>query len=218
MVLSGSGVPWVPGSRGLPVVCLHLTRKHSAPPISATIKEDDGEQRKTLLVDGARLTVGDSFKDARAVLLKGNYQEAWKRFDALIASHKAIQPTLNKVRFNAALCAIMAGDKDKAQQYFAAIHADPGAGIGPRDEGAFFAKIGARMSDDLGLRPFNKKDFDYQKDSEEVLGIWPTVWPTGTSAIPAPRSSGSKSSTTASASQGTRMDQLLQATDRALHE
>lgn len=121
-------------------------------------------------VEEGKRSIADVFIEARETLLKGDYKKAQTRFDTLIR-RKVVQPTLNKARFNAALCAIVAGHKKEAVAYFEDIKRDANAGaeIGGPDQHEFFHKVGERLSDDLGLR-FNPKDVDYEKDSEQVLG------------------------------------------------
>ena len=115
--------------------------------------------------------MSDVFIDARNVLLSGDFKQARKKFDELIHFPETKQPTLNLARFNAALCAIVDGRKKDAEGYFADIKrdADAGGDIGAHEQREFFSKIGERMSNDLGLR-FTRKDFDYEKSSEQVLG------------------------------------------------
>lgn len=121
-------------------------------------------------VEEGKRSIADLYIEARDTLLQGDYRKARGRFDLLIR-RKVVQPTLNKARLNAAICAIMAGQRVDAVKYFEDIRRDANAGedIGGHDQHEFFQKIGDRMSDGLGLR-FARKDFDYEKDSEQVLG------------------------------------------------
>jgi serine/threonine protein kinase len=147
-----------------------------APPKIKTVVSSEGDNQKELTelgqtIEAGKVSVSDLFLDARNVLTNGNYVKAHKQFDDLISTKKAKQPTLNWARFNAALCAIVEGKKKDAEKYFEDIKrdADVGASIGGHDQREFFSKIGERMSTDLGLK-FNRKDFDYDKGSEQVLG------------------------------------------------
>ena len=130
-----------------------------------TQAEDMGDS-----VEEGKRSIADVFIEARETLLSGDYKKARARFDSLI-TRKVVQPTLNKARFNAALCSIAQGKKKDAIAYFQDIKRDAAAGseIGGRDQQEFFRKIGERMSDNLGLG-FNHRQVDYEKDSEQVLG------------------------------------------------
>ncbi|MFZ4764346.1 MAG: hypothetical protein ACOYMN_05285, partial [Roseimicrobium sp.] len=84
---------------------------------------------------------------------------------------KTKQPTLNKARFNAALCAIVAGQREAAEKYFADIKrdADQGSELGGAELKDFFAKVGERMEKQLD-REIARKEVTYETDTEEVLG------------------------------------------------
>ena len=127
------------------------------------------EVSKTLL--GGQKSISDQFIDARKFLLEGKFAEARKRFDAVIASRTAKKDTIAKARFNAALCSIVAGDRPGAEQYFAAIHAEPGEGVGGQGDVQFFSKVGERMNPGLGLnlQP-SSTEVTYAKDTDEALG------------------------------------------------
>ncbi len=122
------------------------------------------------LATGAK-TVSDTFHTGRSTLLEGRYKEARKIFDELIQWNKTKQPTLNWARVNAALCAIVAGDKDDAVKYFRHVlnDKDGGTGVSVANMSDFFQKLGTNMSNGLGLQ-MKPGDVQYKKDNEEALG------------------------------------------------
>ena len=124
-----------------------------------------------LTLDSGAESVADKFLRARSTLVDGKYEQARKLFDELIRSDRTKQPTLNWARFNAAICSIVAGKKDEAENYFQEIksQADEGQEMGSRSFKSFFGKIGNRLSDDLGLK-MARSEVSYQTDNEEVLG------------------------------------------------
>ena len=115
--------------------------------------------------------MADIFLRARGTLLEGKFTDARTIFDSLIKSGRAKQPTLNWARFNAALCATVDGKRQEAEVYFNAIKkdADVGSEIGGVEFKEFFAKMGNRMSEDLGLG-MARREVHYETSSEEVLG------------------------------------------------
>jgi len=132
--------------------------------------EELSELGKTLQ-SGAE-SVADVFLRARSILISGKYADARKMFDDIIRSNSAKQPTLNWTRFNAALCAIVAGKKDEAAHYFQQIKDAAGQtqlvnGVEYKD---FFTRVGGRMmTKDLGIS-VKLEDVSYSKESEEALG------------------------------------------------
>lgn len=135
----------------------------------------DGVDERDLSKRGSTLAAGESVTDvfnrARSTLLAGNFAEARKIFDDLVQFKKPKQPTLNLARFNAALCAIVEGQKADAEKYFEDIRrdADEGREIAGMELKDFFAKLGGSMSKDLGLA-MARKDVEYETDSEQALG------------------------------------------------
>jgi serine/threonine protein kinase len=129
----------------------------------------DDDSSKTLQA-GSR-SISDQFIDARQMLLEGKFSQAKNKFDDIIAMPAAKKDTVAKARFNAALCAMVLGNRERALQYFTAIHADPGEGAGGQGDVEFFSKIGDRMGTDLGLnvRPKGPGE-DYATDTDEALG------------------------------------------------
>ncbi len=117
------------------------------------------------------VTVADAFLAARKTLLDGDYKQARKMFDDLIASGKAKQPTLNWARFNAALCAIVDSKNLDAEHYFKDIKhdADEGAQDGGTDLKGFFGKVGGHLSKELA-NEMSRKEVTYDTSSEEALG------------------------------------------------
>lgn len=122
------------------------------------------------LESGAQ-TVTGLFQEGRETLVSGDFAGARKVFDKLIKWDKTRQPTLNKARFNAALCAIVTGRKTDAEEYFQAIKrdADVGTEVGGMELKDFFTKVGERMGRELD-REISRGEVNYETDSEEVLG------------------------------------------------
>ncbi len=135
--------------------------------------EHDLTRHNSTLTDG-RESVAEAFIRARSALVAGDFAQAHKDFDEIIQTPRTKQPTLNLARFNAALCAIVEGKKEEAESYFADIKRDAEkaqniAGVDWRDLKEFFTRLGARMSDNLGLG-MERKEVAYETDSEQVLG------------------------------------------------
>ena len=130
----------------------------------------DLTNRVSMLSSGTE-TVSDVYKRARTTLVEGRFDEARKIFDDLIQWEKTKQPTLNLARFNAALCAIVSGNRKDAEKYFAAIKrdADEGRDIAGLELKDFFSILGGRMAEDLGLG-VALKDVTYEKETEQALG------------------------------------------------
>ncbi len=119
--------------------------------------------------------IADIFTKARDLLFEGKYEEARKMFDEIIALHgrdgRVKLSTLNKTRFNAALCALFEGRRDTAERYFRSIRKDaeaPDAPIGA-DLTEFFATISKLMAKDLALN-LPRKDVSYDTTTEAALG------------------------------------------------
>lgn len=134
------------------------------------VSEKDLTRRSAILATGTE-TVADIFIRGRNALVAGNFTDAHKVFDEVIDRKQTKQPTLNLARFNAALCSIVEGRKPEAEKYFEAIKrdADEGREIAGRELNDFFAKLGGRMTKDLGLE-MARKEVSYETDSEQVLG------------------------------------------------
>lgn len=143
----------------------NLTSKPSVTYTTAPIAQKDltGD---TITLHAGQQTIADRFLEARKVLLNGDFQGAGKRFDSIIQDG-ARQPTLNWARYNAALCAMIAGKKPRAQELFSSILAD--AGNGPDRVSLFFRKLGTQMSDGLGLK-MKAASLGYSETTEEIMG------------------------------------------------
>jgi serine/threonine protein kinase len=130
----------------------------------------DITRRSTTLADGKE-TVAEAYIRARGMLVEGKLADARKLFDEIEKFSGTKQPTKNLARFNAALCAIISGEKKKAEEYFQHIKSDAEKGqeIAGMDLKDFFTKLGGRMSDDLGLK-MEREEVAYETDSEQVLG------------------------------------------------
>ena len=121
--------------------------------------------------------IADVFVEGRRILLEGKYAQARKIFDEIIALNdnkagQVKQPTLNKTRFNAALCAILDGRKEAAERYFRAIKKDSDESTVPvgADLTGFFSKISSTMAKDLAL-DLKRQDVDYDVTTEASLGL-----------------------------------------------
>ncbi|RBP45730.1 serine/threonine protein kinase [Roseimicrobium gellanilyticum] len=122
-------------------------------------------------------TIADVFTKARNLLFEGKFAESRKLFDEIIAyneggADRVKQPTLNKTRFNAALCAIFEGRKDAAQRYFRAIKKDSDEGTMPAtaESSEFFSSIAERMAKDLALE-LPRTEVNYDGTTEAALGF-----------------------------------------------
>jgi serine/threonine protein kinase len=157
----------------LPLVVTLLTPPKEPEVKSITVNvggNRDSTQRNNTLADGKE-TVAEAYIRARGMLVDGKFAEARKKFDEIIDFKGTKQPTKNLARFNAALCAIVEGQKQQAEKHFAAIksEAEKGEEIAGMDLKDFFTKLGGRMSDDLGLK-LERDDVAYDKESEQALG------------------------------------------------
>ena len=111
-------------------------------------------------------TVADRFLAARKTLLHGDFKKAERDFESIIKDG-ARQPTLNWARYNAALCSMISGQRQHAQQLFAAMAADANGGVD--HVSTFFKNLGDMMSKDLGLADKTSK-LDYNTTREDVMG------------------------------------------------
>jgi len=112
------------------------------------------------------------FRNARETLVEGKFSEASKMFDELIKSDVTKPYTRNLARFNAALCAIVAGRREAAMQYFRDIRkeADEEVDVGGEELKKFFSRLGGRMARDLGLEASRSETHPpYHTDNEEAL-------------------------------------------------
>jgi serine/threonine protein kinase len=115
------------------------------------------------------MSTGERFMEARRTLLAGRLAEAEKQFEAIVEDSTTVQPTMNKARFNAALCAIMAARQHRAQKLITDIGRDAAAGDDPAAT-SFYKKLAAHMGDHLGLKSKIADLKDYATTTEEVLG------------------------------------------------
>ena len=111
-------------------------------------------------------TVADRFLAARKTLLQGDFKKAEREFESIIKDG-ARQPTLNWARYNAALCSVISGQRQHAQQLFAAMAADANGGVD--HVSTFFKNLGDVMSKNLGLADSTVK-VDYNTTREDVMG------------------------------------------------
>jgi eukaryotic-like serine/threonine-protein kinase len=152
-----------------------LVRPSSQPEVK-TINLTEGVDQESLTELGKTLlsgseSVAEVFLRARGILTEGKFEEAGKMFGEIANSKNTKQPTLNWARYNAALCAMVAGKKDVAETYFRKIKsdADQGLEVGGMEFKDFFAKLGERMSTDLGIG-MARNQVAYETETEEVLG------------------------------------------------
>lgn len=132
------------------------------------VAESIVESGQTL--EAGQASVSDLFLGARGTLLAGDFAKARQQFDDLIKTNRAKQPTLNWARFNAGLCAIVAGRREDATGYFREIRDDASvAMIENLTQREFFTEVGASMADGLGLRK-GAGVLSYDANSEQVMG------------------------------------------------
>jgi hypothetical protein len=144
---------------------------------SQGVKEEDLTDVGKILANGSG-TVSSIYANARDVLFlqEGKYAEARKVFDELIKSPVTKAVTRNKARFNAALCAIVSGDREGSKRYFqqmrkAAEEDADASEIDPRDRDfmVFFKKFGQHMTrTGLGL-DVKFSETRYKSTDEEAL-------------------------------------------------
>ncbi len=117
-----------------------------------------------------RESVTEVFLKARNTLIEGKFAEARKMFNVLVKSEVTKQPTRNWARFNAAICAIVAEQREPALKYFRDIkrEADEDSLVGGADVKKFFSDLSAIMRQELGFN-VRSKEAHYQTDNEEAL-------------------------------------------------
>lgn len=120
----------------------------------------------TVTPETGKRTIADRFLTARKTLLAGDFKKAEREFDGIIEV-PARQPTLNRARFNAALCAIISGQRKRAVDLFSAMASDSNGSDDPVM--AFFKNLGGLMAKDLGLGQKNS-DLGYDPTKEDVMG------------------------------------------------
>ncbi|MDB6118951.1 MAG: Serine/threonine protein kinase [Verrucomicrobiaceae bacterium] len=130
-------------------------------PIVQESLEGDGVTLST----GQR-TIADRFLTARRTLLNGEFKKAEREFDGII-KEGARQPTLNRARFNAALCAMIGGQRKHAEELFGAMVTDANGSDDPVM--GFFRALGTAMSKDLGLA-LKTADLSYDRSKEDSMG------------------------------------------------
>lgn len=91
----------------------------------------DASGSVVLTSDGS--TVSEKFIQSREALFDGRFADAEIGFRELMTLSGVRQPTLNWARFNAALCAWIEGDSQRARTTFASILQDAGFSDAPRD-------------------------------------------------------------------------------------
>lgn len=145
---------------------------------SVAVTQGIGEEELTSVgqtLSSGATPIADIFIKGRDLLFEGKFAEARRLFDEIIALHtregRVKQPTLNKTRFNAALCALFEGRKEAAERYLKSIKKDSDEGAMPvgADLSEFFVKVSAHMAPDLGLK-LSVKDVTYDGTTEAALG------------------------------------------------
>lgn len=122
---------------------------------------------------GSKKTVSEKFLEARHDMLDGRKLEtARDKFEKIADSKETRQPTQCWARFNAGLCALMQGNRKKAEEAFhdlAVKGAEKDTLAAVNGLGTFFATLGQRMETGLGLGTSQSK-LGYKTTSEELLG------------------------------------------------
>lgn len=129
----------------------------------------DKLQGEGVTLQEGQLSTGELFLEARRTLLDGKLKRAEEQFERIVRDPATVQPTLNKARFNAALCNIMAGRQKRSQELIKDIGKDASAGDDPAAS-KLFQKLAKHMGDDLGLKVKHAELKDYDLGTEEVLG------------------------------------------------
>ena len=147
-----------------------LARSLSTKPASTYASEPMGPgvlAGGSTTVSAGQKSVADRFLAARKTLFEGKFKEAERQFEAIL-KEGAKQPTLNKTRYNAALCATIAGGKKRAMELFADMASDPGPAGEPLT--AFYQKLGDTLGKHLGSPNRSSSKLTFSEDSEEVMG------------------------------------------------
>lgn len=122
---------------------------------------------------GSKKTVSERFLEARHDMLEGRkFETARDKFEKLADSKETRQPTQCWARFNAGLCALMQGNRKKAEQAFhelAIKGAEKETLAALNGLGTFFVTLGQRMEKGLGLGTPRTK-LGYKATNEELLG------------------------------------------------
>lgn len=158
-------------SAAILTVLLAILLRPSANPPTENATTEEVHEGAGVTLEAGKESVADQFLRARQLLVSGKTNQAKNLFQQIIQSSETKQPTLNWARFNAALASMLLQDKKQAQNHFNDIQtqADAGAEVSSRSFKGFFAKVGARMSQDLGLKVLDPTGA-YQRDNEELLG------------------------------------------------
>lgn len=114
-------------------------------------------------------TTADQYGRALNTLLRDrDFKKAEKQFEEiLLDGNKLVLATLNKVRLNALICAIIAGKHRRAEELVAELARDAKRPGDPSS--AFHLKLTGFMSRNLGLH-YKPSDLDYNENSDEVMG------------------------------------------------
>lgn len=122
---------------------------------------------------GSKKTVTELFLEARRDMLEGRKLEtARNAFKRIADSKDTRQPTQCWARFNSALCALMLGDRKKAEEAFhdlAIRGAEKDTLTAANGLSTFFASLGQRMQQGLGLG-LSHAQLGYNPTNEELLG------------------------------------------------
>jgi eukaryotic-like serine/threonine-protein kinase len=137
--------------------------------ITTEVLAPDDVSGEGLSLNTGKRSTGERFIEARHTLLAGKLGAAEKQFEAIINDRDTVQPTLNKARFNAAICNIMAGRRKPTEALISDIGKDAAQGD-DADAASFFKKLALHMGDHLGLKGNFADLKDYSTTNEEVLG------------------------------------------------
>ncbi|MFM2166636.1 MAG: hypothetical protein RIS79_1007 [Verrucomicrobiota bacterium] len=122
---------------------------------------------------GSKKSVTEKFLEARHDMLDGRkFETARDKFEKIADSKDTRQPTQSWARFNAGLCALVQGNRQKAEQAFqdlAIKGADKDTLAAANGLSGFFATLGRRMAKGLGLGTPQAK-LGYKATNEELLG------------------------------------------------
>ncbi len=149
----------MPGRRG----------KGASVDVSSNVNVENGSDLSETLASGKE-SVTEVFLRARNTLVEGKFTDARKLFDVLVKSDLTKQPTRNWARFNAAICAIVAGQREPAIKYFHNIKrdADEDSNVGGADFKKFFSDLAAIMRHELGVN-VRSRSANYHTNNEESL-------------------------------------------------
>ena len=137
--------------------------------LKGNVKADDLSDLGKTLAAGTS-SVAEVYSAARDKLCNGKIAEAHKDFDELIKSSKTNEFTRNWSRLNAALCSIIEGKREPAEDYFKQLKrgANEDVDVSGEDLQHFFSRFSQRMIKGFGLDA-RKSDTKFNTSNEESL-------------------------------------------------